>query len=355
MTDYERLKREFNLSLLGKGEKGDKGDPGLPGEKGEKGDKGDKGDKGEPGEGLSGLQVGGRNLLRLTNRGLTNWFLGYSDGTMQMQEAVGEDGVAAMQLVVDVPHSRWAFLGFYLRQSLFLLEPNAVYRVSFDACTRQTQTVQVQFSRGDATGMLSDPSRVSLIGDGAWHRYSLTLTANDLSGRVEPYNHLLYFYLIDKSAGTLTVKNLMLERGNASTDWTPAPEDTQTDIEAMVDRMWPIGSIYLSVDATDPATRFGGRWTRIENAFLLAASSAHPAGERGGEESHTLTVGELPAHTHEQAPMQYGHDWLGTPGQWSASSSDSATHQYATAATGGGAAHNNMPPYVAVYVWQRVG
>ena len=158
-----------------------------------------------------------------------------------------------------------------------------------------------------------------------------------------------------KAAGTLTVKNLMLERGNAATDWTPAPEDVQTDIEAMCDRLWPIGSIYLSVDATDPAIRFGGRWTRIENAFLLAASPAHPAGERGGEESHTLTVGELPAHAHDQAPMQYGNDWLGTSGQWSASSSGSTTHQYATAPTGGGLAHNNMPPYLSVYVWQRVG
>lgn len=134
----------------------------------------------------------------------------------------------------------------------------------------------------------------------------------------------------------------------------PALKGEPGDPTELLDRVWPIGSIYLSVDATDPATRFGGRWTRIENAFLLAASNAHPAGERGGEETHVLTVDELPAHAHEQAPMQYGHDWLGTPGQWSASSSGSTTHQYVTAATGGGAAHNNMPPYLSVYVWQRI-
>lgn len=122
----------------------------------------------------------------------------------------------------------------------------------------------------------------------------------------------------------------------------------------LVDKVWPIGSIYLCFDEMNPSDRFGGRWVRIENAFLLAASKSHPVGETGGEETHVLTVDELPKHTHEQADMQYGADWLSAPGQWSASSSGSATHQYTTKEAGNDQAHNNMPPYLAVYIWRRV-
>ena len=352
MTDYERLKREFNLSLLGKGEKGDKGDPGLPGEKG---DKGDKGDKGEPGEGLSGLQVGGRNLLRLTNRGTTGWRVNTDDAVTTLTAYAEEDGAQGICLTVEQPPTGWLYLDYSLAPVLPMLKPHTAYRVSFDVKSDRQQDNSVVLMRGNATGILTNSHWYQYSGDGQWMHVSAPLTTNDLSERDYELVQVLYFGIRMGTEGYLCIKNLKLEQGNVETAWTPAPEDAQTDIVAMVDRLWPIGSIYLSVDATDPAARWGGTWTRIENAFLLAASPAHPAGERGGEESHTLTVGELPAHAHDQAPMQYGNDWLGTPGQWSASSSGSTTHQYTTAATGGGAAHNNMPPYMAVYVWQRTG
>ena len=126
------------------------------------------------------------------------------------------------------------------------------------------------------------------------------------------------------------------------------------DPTELFDRLWPVGSIYMSLEATDPADRFGGVWEPIENAFLLGASSAHPAGERGGEETHTLTEAEMPVHTHEQAEMAWGHDWLGGVGQWSASSSAMDSQKYTTKAAGGGQAHNNMPPYLSVFIWKRI-
>lgn len=122
----------------------------------------------------------------------------------------------------------------------------------------------------------------------------------------------------------------------------------------LMDKVWPIGSIYMSIDSTDPAIRFGGRWVRIEGRFLLGASKDHPVNEESGEETHVLSVDEMPEHAHDQAEMQYGHDWLGVSGQWSASSSGDVTHRYVTAAAGGGQPHNNMPPYLAVYIWKRV-
>lgn len=122
----------------------------------------------------------------------------------------------------------------------------------------------------------------------------------------------------------------------------------------LMSKVWPIGSIYLCLDETDPSVRFGGQWVRIEGSFLLAASKKHPAGETGGAETHTLTEAEMPAHVHAQADMTWGYDWLDGVGQWSASSSTHDTQSYTTKSAGGGQAHNNMPPYLSVYIWQRV-
>ena len=60
---------------------------------------------------------------------------------------------------------------------------------------------------------------------------------------------------------------------------------------------WPIGSIYITVSNTSPATLFGGTWERISERFLLGASSSYPAGGTGGEFTHKLTQSELPNYS----------------------------------------------------------
>lgn len=141
--------------------------------------------------------------------------------------------------------------------------------------------------------------------------------------------------------------------------------------------VYPVGSIYMSVNNTNPSTLFGGTWVQIEDTFLLAAGSTYTAGDTGGEATHTLTAAEsgLPAHTHDftqptvTTKMEFLKDVatgtaknrLTTQGQ----SSPSYTSDFASTVTGGAVgavtggaqnatdAHNNMPPYLAVYVWKR--
>lgn len=67
---------------------------------------------------------------------------------------------------------------------------------------------------------------------------------------------------------------------------------------------WPVGSIYTSTKPTDPHELFGGTWEPIQDTFLLCAGPKHAAGETGGEETHTLTVAESPAHTHTRGTME---------------------------------------------------
>lgn len=111
---------------------------------------------------------------------------------------------------------------------------------------------------------------------------------------------------------------------------------------------YPVGSIYMSVNSTSPSTLFGGTWQRIQDRFLIAAGSTYKAGGTGGEATHTLTVNEMPSHSH------------GVAVDASAASSTPSLKDYGgrttraqTTEAGGNAAHNNMPPYLAVYVWKR--
>lgn len=113
---------------------------------------------------------------------------------------------------------------------------------------------------------------------------------------------------------------------------------------------WPVGSIYMSMQATSPATLFGGTWVRIENRFLLGAGSGYVAGATGGEAEHTLTGNEMPSHYHLLAMNQAGESeyW----GPMCAAMQDGYMVNM-TKPAGGDQPHNNMPPYIAVYMWRR--
>lgn len=122
---------------------------------------------------------------------------------------------------------------------------------------------------------------------------------------------------------------------------------------ALLDFLHPVGSIFQSTDATSPAELFGGTWEQVKDVFLLAAGDSHAAGSTGGEEEHILTAEEMANHTH-------GYDYTGQSdatgtGAIKIVSPDGTANAYTGKATSncGGQAHNNMPPYLAVYTWRR--
>lgn len=143
-------------------------------------------------------------------------------------------------------------------------------------------------------------------------------------------------------------------------------EDVQVDGalqvggKSLLDMVYPVGSIYLSVSGTDPQTLFGGTWVRLEDVFLLAAGAKHAAGSTGGEESHVLTEDEGPAHAHA---MAYGPESSASGTGFSygiaagcatnAADGRGYASNLGTFSAGGGQPHNNMPPYLAVYTWKR--
>ena len=157
---------------------------------------------------------------------------------------------------------------------------------------------------------------------------------------------------------------------------------TEEYVNNMVDLIYPVGSIYMSANDTSPSTLFGGEWERIEDRFLLAAGDTYSAGSKDGEAAHTLTENEIPSHNHGEKPL-VGSMWniasqgigknfeLAAKGIVSIDMDKVEGHGYtvnsATEAidgfkidashehnsVGGGQPHNNMPPYLAVYMWKR--
>lgn len=126
---------------------------------------------------------------------------------------------------------------------------------------------------------------------------------------------------------------------------------------ALLDLTHPIGSIYTSTAATEPATLFGGTWQRIKDTFLLAAGDTYAAGTTGGEATHVLISDEIPsvALSCASSPFVAASDAFGT--QTTAGvyvQGLYGTVKNAPIVTGGGGQpHNNMPPYLTVYVWKR--
>ena len=149
---------------------------------------------------------------------------------------------------------------------------------------------------------------------------------------------------------------------------TALPSSMTVGGKTLINLIYPVGSIYMSVNSTSPATFLGGTWERIQDKFLLAAGSTYSAGSTGGSATHTLSVSELPAHNHyvidtgNTAHVYSSSKALATSGgSWAARLTanygsvdvNSETYKLTTSAKGDGAAHNNMPPYLTVYMWKR--
>ena len=220
---------------------------------------------------------------------------------------------------------------------------------------------------------------------------SFKATAN--IGGIE-YNEATTIHVrANDSAGIAVQNQTYLPMGVPVCDW--GKEDFNINVllklkgVPWLDLVYPVGSVYMSISDTDPGSLFGGVWERIQGRFLLGAGAASensqniwgsankeavwPAGETGGTPAHTLTVAEMPSHTHGFNPS-YGKggkrftvpsaeggggtgitpdsagwgDPMSTPADW-------VENVWGTTPAGGGVNHTNMPPYLVVYMWRRIG
>jgi hypothetical protein len=137
---------------------------------------------------------------------------------------------------------------------------------------------------------------------------------------------------------------------------------------SLFDEIYPIGSIYTSISETSPGVLFGvGDWERIKDVFLFGAidlsdledpnnmddpETRYLPGEQWGEKEHTLTVDELPKHCHWGVTRP---DYSKKAGTHPSPVMNGINDNYPeTDDEGEDQPHNNMPPYLAVYMWKRV-
>ena len=171
-------------------------------------------------------------------------------------------------------------------------------------------------------------------------------------------------------------------------------------------KLYPVGSVYISFNATDPSTLFGGTWQRLKDSFLLANGDAYAPNTSGGSATKNITVDNLPSHTHSistdgshthtrgtmniqgsvyasrtdagiddeyyatgaftaqngihKAASYSGGSYSGWEGfnfdaskDWSGATSPNGSHTHTIGNTGSGLPLNIMPPYKTVYMWRR--
>lgn len=174
--------------------------------------------------------------------------------------------------------------------------------------------------------------------------------------------------------GAITTKGIKLTSGTDFGSSLPSSlQSNQLFFQTLgsnyiLDNVYPVGSIYMSVNSTNPKNLFGGTWEQIQGKFLFGMNSSYPAGSTGGEITHKLTPNEMPVHNHDGLYYSYiatknlvtlnsgtvsyhvpwgSSDYAGDCGPGTGKA------ELVTGNTGSGVAHNNMPPYLSVYIWKR--
>lgn len=143
-----------------------------------------------------------------------------------------------------------------------------------------------------------------------------------------------------------------------------------------MDNIYPIGSVFITTNTTNPSTYFGGTWERIKGRFLLGADdSTYKIGATGGEDNHKLSIEEMPSHIHDSVSSTItwtdkdnlgNSTWVATEDGKFVTANNFNTNSDGIKAgwmgntqqfmeyCGGNQPHNNMPPYLVVYIWKRI-
>lgn len=182
-------------------------------------------------EEVENIQVGGRNLLVKTNQGKTKWANAYANGSYSC-ESVNWNGINAVKMSCATPTTSWRIFMFNgLLENFDKLEPSAIYTLSYDVIGN----VNVGFSNlwdSDATHSIMASAQETVIKKTYGFHYIVNITLKDALNKSK---QLVYFKNNLKAGESVIIANLKLEKGNKATDWTPAPEDVDSDISTAKD------------------------------------------------------------------------------------------------------------------------
>ncbi len=220
-----------------------------------------------------------------------------------------------------------------------------------------------------ATDLGRTPGKVAVLDESGWVYYR---TPAEIKSDIGANGYLPTAG--GTMTGAITTKGIKLTSGTDFGSSLPSSmQSNQLFFQTLgsnyiLDNVYPVGSIYMSVNSTNPKNLFGGTWEQIQGKFLFGMNSSYPAGSTGGEITHKLTWNEMPGHYHEGLYYSYqdtenlitlnggsvsyhipwgSSDYAGDYG------AGSGAKELITGTAGSGEAHNNMPPYLSVYIWKR--
>lgn len=207
-----------------------------------------------------------------------------------------------------------------------------------------------------ATDLGRTPGKIAILDDSGWIYYR---TPAELKSDIGANGYLPTTG--GTMTGAITTKGIKLTSGTDFGSSLPSSlQSNQLFFQTLgsnyiLDNVYPVGSIYMSVNSTNPKNLFGGTWEQIQGRFLFGMNSSYPAGSTGGEITHKLTQAEMPKHNHViYYPNAGGPDEGAALGFPEAGSKNTWwAPACMTGQTGDNEAHNNMPPYLSVYIWKR--
>lgn len=179
---------------------------------------------------VDGISVGGRNLLRGTNHGTTNWGWSMQTGGRTIEEYL-DGGVRAVKMTRDaVEQTGWSIIGYEMGANDYaLLKPNTEYTLSFDYKPSVATANGVTFSirRGDGSNAATnDGGYWKEIPANEWTHVSGTFMTVENIPDFLLNSTEIYITRLPTTVNSVHIfKNLKLEKGNKATDWSPAPED----------------------------------------------------------------------------------------------------------------------------------
>ena len=190
---------------------------------------------------------------------------------------------------------------------------------------------------------------------------------------IDPKDPNVTYYITDGVTTPISATNVSYSGTTSGLSAT----NVQNAIDEIVNKIYPVGSIYMSVtDSTveSVVARFGGTWEKFAEGKTLVGFQSGDTDfgtilGTGGEKTHTLTWAEMPSHSHYilQRQQWFSTDTVvnnstGAIYSWKSGEgtggSTSKSYRYASndiSSSGSGDAHNNLQPYITVYMYRRTG
>ena len=188
----------------------------------------------------------------------------------------------------------------------------------------------------------------SLTMNDLYFKDSFTKTGNEINEEIDNLN-----------VKCITSKNNKFSLdsdGNLTVNSITSNENKNLNITEICNVIYPIGSVYISINNIEPSSLFGGTWEKLEDRFLLASGKTYTNGNIGGEATHKLTIDEMPSHTHT---LYIDAKGTTIPAWWTRhlfvqNDSPHEAQPNNLTSTGNSQPHNNMPPYLVVNMWKRI-